>query len=97
MIAQTPRDVLEHVAALKRHPTQTPRERRISELEARVKELAHSYPVTDSPDELAEAIREVRSELRTLPSASPIDPTLILEDIVTTLNSRNIPPEKFGL
>ena len=95
MIAKTPRDVLGHVAALERPISD--RHKRIAALEKRVKYLSERHRHTDSLKQLGLTIDAIRSELKHLGDDDPLDPTILMDDVVHTLKVNHIPLRRFGL
>lgn len=95
MIARTPAEVLGHYAAL-HAPTDGP-EKPVAKLEKKIREIAENYALPEAPETLNHSIQALRAGLRNVPDSSPIDPTILLEDIVNTLVQNNIPIRQFGL
>lgn len=95
MIATTNQEVLAHTMAIARPRHKT--ERRIAELEDRIKRLADRHRMTDSMDQIADTVKTIRRELGRLPHDSLIDPTIVMEDIKHELETSHIPVRRFNL
>lgn len=91
MIERSPREHLNHVAALTEPHGVT--ETNLVELEETVRHLAENYPATHR--HIERALIHIRREGVALPRRSTLDPEIILDDLEHYLRVRGVPTSTF--